>query len=196
MSPVHLSNQTEDRESLFRTRRPGRGCLGHSGGWQDIDGNHTHCAIHFAIQQKPQARGLEGYESSSSAAPTTQRSFPMEDGQKEAQTRIPLGRTWSKFPEDMYQRPYGNHQRLESHQEVKTSGGEGNQDKGELSHYSSYRRTAEPERAYSDSFRLTKSRPNQPSSGFTEFRNQQISDQESPFFIIPGSSQEKKRIQG
>ncbi|MBW0470884.1 hypothetical protein O181_010599 [Austropuccinia psidii MF-1] len=43
---------------------------------------------------------------------------------------------------------------------------------------------------------LTRSRPNQLSSGFTPFRNQQISGQESPFFTIPGSFQEKTRIQG
>ncbi|MBW0567158.1 hypothetical protein O181_106873, partial [Austropuccinia psidii MF-1] len=54
----------------------------------------------------------------------------------------------------------------------------------------------DPERAYSDSFRLTRSRPNQISSSFTLFRNQQISGQESPFFTIPGSFLEKTRIQG
>ncbi|MBW0470317.1 hypothetical protein O181_010032 [Austropuccinia psidii MF-1] len=37
---------------------------------------------------------------------------------------------------------------------------------------------------------------NQLSSGFTPFRSQQISWQESPFFTIPGSFQEKTRIQG
>ncbi|MBW0527493.1 hypothetical protein O181_067208 [Austropuccinia psidii MF-1] len=47
----------------------------------------------------------------------------MEHEQKEVQTSIPLGGTWSKFPEDMsqrdtLQRPYGNHQRMESHQEA------------------------------------------------------------------------------
>ncbi|MBW0484366.1 hypothetical protein O181_024081 [Austropuccinia psidii MF-1] len=67
MSPVHLrnlgvpKNQPEDREGLSRTRRPGRGHLGHSGGWQDMEGNHTHSAIHFPIQQKHQTMGLEGY---------------------------------------------------------------------------------------------------------------------------------------
>ncbi|MBW0463657.1 hypothetical protein O181_003372 [Austropuccinia psidii MF-1] len=62
--------------------------------------------------------------------------------------------------------------------------------------YLSYRRTSEPKRAYSYSFRLTRSRPTQLSSGFTTFRHQQISVQESPFFIIPGSFKEKTRIQG
>ncbi|MBW0484514.1 hypothetical protein O181_024229 [Austropuccinia psidii MF-1] len=85
---------------------------------------------------------------------------------------------------------------MEFHKAVQTPGGEGNQNKGEISHYPSYRRTAEPERTYSDSFWLTRSRPTQISSGFTSFRNQQISGQESPFFTIPGCFQEKKRIKG
>ncbi|MBW0538367.1 hypothetical protein O181_078082, partial [Austropuccinia psidii MF-1] len=75
----------------------------------------------------------------------------MEHGQQEVQPGIPLGRTWSKFPEDLsqrniIQRPYGNQQRLESHQAVQTPEGEGKQDKGESSNYPSYRRTTEPYR--------------------------------------------------
>ncbi|MBW0483788.1 hypothetical protein O181_023503 [Austropuccinia psidii MF-1] len=155
-------------------------------------------AIHFPIQQETQTRGLERYGSSSSAPPTPQRFISIEHGKQEVQPGIPLGRTWSKFPEDLSQRdrlqtPYGNHQRLESHREVQTPGGEGRQDKGESSHYPSYRRTADPDRAYSDSFM---SRPNQLSSGLTPFRNQQISGQESPYFTTPGSFQEKTRIEG
>ncbi|MBW0504478.1 hypothetical protein O181_044193 [Austropuccinia psidii MF-1] len=79
---------------------------------------------------------------------------------------------------------------------VQTPGGEGKQDEGESSHYPCYRRTADQDRAYSDSFRLTRSRLNQLSNGFTPLRNQQISGQESPFITIPGSFQEKTRIQG
>ncbi|MBW0487065.1 hypothetical protein O181_026780 [Austropuccinia psidii MF-1] len=125
----------------------------------------------------------------------------MENGQKEVQLGIPLGQTWSKLPEDLsqrdrLQRPYGNHQRLESHQAVPTPGGEGKKDRSKSSHYPSYTRTTDPDRAYSDSFRLTSSRPNQLSSGFTPFRNQKICGQESPFFIIPGSIQDQTRIQG
>ncbi|MBW0569833.1 hypothetical protein O181_109548 [Austropuccinia psidii MF-1] len=95
----------------------------------------------------------------------------MEHGQQEVQPGIPLGRNWSKLLEalsqrDRLQRPYGNHHGLESHQAVQTPGGEGKQDKGESSHYPSYRRTTDPDREYSDSFRLTRSRPNQLSSGF------------------------------
>ncbi|MBW0568547.1 hypothetical protein O181_108262 [Austropuccinia psidii MF-1] len=125
----------------------------------------------------------------------------MEHGQQEVQPSIPLGRTWGKLPEDIsqrdrLQRPYGNHPWLEYNQKVQTPGGEGKQDNGESSHYPSYIRTTDPVREYSDSFRLTRSRPNQLSSGFTAFRNQQISGQESPFFTIPGSFQEKTRTQG
>ncbi|MBW0491915.1 hypothetical protein O181_031630 [Austropuccinia psidii MF-1] len=76
MSPVHLRNlglrrnRPEDREGLSRTRRPGGEHLGHSGGWQDDEGNHTHSAIHTPIQQKPHTRGLEGYGLSFLAPPT------------------------------------------------------------------------------------------------------------------------------
>ncbi|MBW0580054.1 hypothetical protein O181_119769 [Austropuccinia psidii MF-1] len=182
MSPVHLRNlgfqrnQPEEREGFSRTRRPGGGHLGHSSRWQDIEGNHTHLAIHIPIQQKPQTRGLEEYRSSSSAPPTHQRPFLMDHGKQDVQPSIPLGRAWSKFPEDIsqrdrLQRPYGNHQRLESHQAAQTLGGEGKQDKGESSHYPSYRRTTDPDREYSDSFRLTRSSPNQLSCGFKPFRN-------------------------
>ncbi|MBW0464930.1 hypothetical protein O181_004645 [Austropuccinia psidii MF-1] len=106
----------------------------------------------------------------------------MKHGQQEVQRSIPLDRGCGKFQEDIsqrdrLQRPYDNHQRLESHQKVQTPGGEGKKDKGETSHYPRYRRTSDPDREYSDSFRLTSSRPNQRSSGFKPFRNQQISGQ-------------------
>ncbi|MBW0478894.1 hypothetical protein O181_018609 [Austropuccinia psidii MF-1] len=120
MSPVHLRslgferNQPEDREGLSRTRRPGGGHLGYSGGWKEIEGNHTHSVIQIPIKQKPQTRGLEGYGSSSSAPPTPERPLSMEHGQQEVQLSIPLGRTGSKLPEDISQRdgtqrPYSNH---------------------------------------------------------------------------------------
>ncbi|MBW0501204.1 hypothetical protein O181_040919 [Austropuccinia psidii MF-1] len=68
------------------------------------------------------------------------------------------------------------------------------QDNGESSHYPSYRRETHPDREYSDSLRVTRSRPNQLASGFTPFRNQQISGQESPFLTIRESFR-KTRIQ-
>ncbi|MBW0481865.1 hypothetical protein O181_021580 [Austropuccinia psidii MF-1] len=116
---------------------------------------------------------MEGHGSGSSAPPTTQIFIPMEHGQQEVQYSITLGRTWRKLPEDMSQRDilhrsYGNHQWMESQQAVQTPGGEGNQDKGKSSHYLSYRRTIELERAYSDSLRLTRSRTNQLFSNFQE----------------------------
>ncbi|MBW0526111.1 hypothetical protein O181_065826 [Austropuccinia psidii MF-1] len=183
MSPVHLRNlgfkrnQPEDREGLSRNRRPGRGHLGHSSGWQDTEGNHTHTAIHFPIQQEPQTRGLERYGSGSSAQLTPQRFISMEHGQQEVQPGIQLGRNRRKLQEDLsqidrLQGPYGNQQRLGSHKTVQTPGGEGKQDKGESRHYPGYRRTADPDRAYSDSFRLTRRKPNKLSSSFTPFRNQ------------------------
>ncbi|MBW0462968.1 hypothetical protein O181_002683 [Austropuccinia psidii MF-1] len=110
MSPVHLRNlgfqrnQPEDREGLSRTRRPGRGHLGHSGGWQDTEGNHTHPATHFPIQHEPQTRGLERHGSSSSAPPTPQRFISMEHVKQDVQPGITMGRTWSKLPEDFSQR--------------------------------------------------------------------------------------------
>ncbi|MBW0592392.1 hypothetical protein O181_132107 [Austropuccinia psidii MF-1] len=79
MSPVYLRdlglqrNQPEEIEGLSRTRRPGRGHLGHSGRWQNNEGDNIKLAIHTPIQQEPQIRGLEGYGSSSSAPPTLQR---------------------------------------------------------------------------------------------------------------------------
>ncbi|MBW0592068.1 hypothetical protein O181_131783 [Austropuccinia psidii MF-1] len=136
MSPAYIRdlgfqrNQPEDREGLSRTRRPGRGHLGHSGGWQDNEGDNINPSIHTSIQQKPQTRGLERHGSSSSAPQTPQRFISMEHGQHEVQPIISLGRTWSKFTEDMSQRdrlqvPFDNDQSLESHQAVQTPGGEG-----------------------------------------------------------------------
>ncbi|MBW0472986.1 hypothetical protein O181_012701 [Austropuccinia psidii MF-1] len=206
MSPVHLrnlgipQNQPEDRQGLLKTRRPGSGYLAHHSEWNNTEGNHTQSSIHLPIEQKPQTRGLEVYGSSSSAPPTPQRFIPMEQGQQEVQPSISLCRTWSKFPEDMSQkdilhRSYGNHQRMESQYAVQAPGGEGNQDKGKSIHYASYRRKIEQERAYSDSFRLTRSKPIRLLSSFTPFRLKQISDQESPFLAIPGGFQEKTGIQ-
>ncbi|MBW0524282.1 hypothetical protein O181_063997 [Austropuccinia psidii MF-1] len=103
MSPVHLRNlgfqrhQPEDRGGFSRARRSGGEHLGHSGGWKDTEGNHTHHAIYFPIQQRPQTRGLERYGSSYSSPPSPQRFIPMEHGQQDVQPSIPLGRTWRKL---------------------------------------------------------------------------------------------------
>ncbi|MBW0476527.1 hypothetical protein O181_016242 [Austropuccinia psidii MF-1] len=85
MSPVHLRdlgfqrNQPKDREGFSRTRGAGIGHLGHIGGWQDTERNHTHSAIHFPIQEEPQTGGVERYGSSSSAPPTPQIFISMEN---------------------------------------------------------------------------------------------------------------------
>ncbi|MBW0482327.1 hypothetical protein O181_022042 [Austropuccinia psidii MF-1] len=149
---------------------------------------------------EPQTIGLERHGSSSSVPPAPQRFISTEHGQQEVQYSISLGRTWGKLPEDLSQRdrlqkPYGNHQTSESYQAVQIPGGKGKLDKVELRHYQCYRRNVNPDRAYSDYFRLTRSNPNQLSSGFTPFINQQVSDQQSPFFTIPRGFQEKTRIQ-
>ncbi|MBW0470351.1 hypothetical protein O181_010066 [Austropuccinia psidii MF-1] len=140
MSPSYLRdlgfqrNQPEDREGFSRTRRPGRGHPGHSGGWKNNEGENINLTIHTSIQQEPQTRGLERDGSSSSAPPTPQRFISMEQGQQKVQPGISLGRTWSKLPKDLSEKdrlkgPYGNHQRLESYQAVQTPGGKGKQDK-------------------------------------------------------------------
>ncbi|MBW0466072.1 hypothetical protein O181_005787 [Austropuccinia psidii MF-1] len=100
---------------------------------------------------------------------------------------------WKEMDNNLKQVSRRFDQRLESYQAVQTPGGEGKQNKGESSHYPSYRRAADPDREYSDSFRLTRSRPDWHCSGFKAFRNQQISGQESPLFTIPESFQEKTR---
>ncbi|MBW0467464.1 hypothetical protein O181_007179 [Austropuccinia psidii MF-1] len=84
---------------------------------------------------------------------------------------------------------------MESQKAVQTPGREGNQHKAKSSRYKSYLRMIGLDRAYSDSFRLRRSRRTQLSSGFTSSRQQQISGQESPFFTIPGSFQEKTWVQ-
>ncbi|MBW0479709.1 hypothetical protein O181_019424 [Austropuccinia psidii MF-1] len=191
MSPAHLRNQPGTEKACPEP--------------QDLEEDTLDTVVvgktHLPVQKKPQTRGLEGYGSIYSASPTPQRSFTMEHGQQEVKPSITLGRTGSKFPEDMsqrdiLQRPYGNPKRIESHQEVQILGEEGNQGRGESSHYARYRRKAKPDRAYPDSFRLTRGRTAQLSSDFTPFRHQQISGQESPFFTILGSFQEKTGIQG
>ncbi|MBW0542075.1 hypothetical protein O181_081790 [Austropuccinia psidii MF-1] len=109
-------NQPEDREGFSRTRRPERGNLGHSSGWQNNEGDNINPSIHTPIQCRPQTRGLERHGSGSSAPPTPQGPIPMENGKQEVQPGIPMGRAWSKFPEDLaqtdrLQRPYDNYQR-------------------------------------------------------------------------------------
>ncbi|MBW0535958.1 hypothetical protein O181_075673 [Austropuccinia psidii MF-1] len=93
-------------------------------------------AIYLPIQQEPQTRDLEGYGSGSEYPPTPQRLIPMENGQQEVQPRFTLGRTWGSllgnmFQIDTFQRPYDNHKRLKSQQQLHTPVVRSIQDKGE-----------------------------------------------------------------
>ncbi|MBW0579130.1 hypothetical protein O181_118845 [Austropuccinia psidii MF-1] len=56
-------------------------------------------------------------------------------------------------------------------------------------------REIEPEREYSDSFRLARSgQPTKLASGFTPLRHQQTSGQELPYFPIPDNIEDRQRI--
>ncbi|MBW0591432.1 hypothetical protein O181_131147 [Austropuccinia psidii MF-1] len=125
----------------------------------------------------------------------------MNHGKQDVEPSIPLGRTWRKFPEDMSQRytlqeSHGSHQRMESQEAVQTPGGGHSQYKGKQTQNPSYRRTIEPDRAYSGSLQLTRSRTTKISSCFTPFKHQEMSGQEAQFFTITGSFQEEKMMQG
>ncbi|MBW0491149.1 hypothetical protein O181_030864 [Austropuccinia psidii MF-1] len=100
------------------------------------------------------------------------RLIPMEIGQQEVQPSCKIGRTWGILKEDRsqrdtFQRAYGNNQRLESQKAVRNPGGKG---------------------------RLARSKPARLPGGFTPLTHQNISGQDSPFFTIRASFQEKKRI--
>ncbi|MBW0473724.1 hypothetical protein O181_013439 [Austropuccinia psidii MF-1] len=119
------------------------------------------------IQQRPQTRRLDRHGSHNSTPQAPQRSVSIEHGKQDVLSSFTLGRTWSKLSEDMPQRPYENHQRLQSQQEIQTLRREGSQNKGESSHNTGYRGAMDPEREYSDSLKITRSRTTQLSSGFT-----------------------------
>ncbi|MBW0480409.1 hypothetical protein O181_020124 [Austropuccinia psidii MF-1] len=115
-------NQPEERTGLLIYRRSG---FGQHGEWKDTEENNYHTPIHQPIQQRPQIRGLDRHGSSTSAPTTLQRPVPVEDGTKEVQPGFTMGRTRGKIPEDMsqrdvFQRAYGNYQRLEYQQEIQT----------------------------------------------------------------------------
>ncbi|MBW0541237.1 hypothetical protein O181_080952 [Austropuccinia psidii MF-1] len=100
-----------------------------------------------------------------------QRTSPVENGRQGIQTSVPLERTCRKYPEDFPQR--------------------------DILQRTYHRREIEPEITYSNASRLIKSgNPTKLPSGFTPLRHQQISDQESPYFPIPGRIQERKRVIG
>ncbi|MBW0538396.1 hypothetical protein O181_078111 [Austropuccinia psidii MF-1] len=97
---------------------------------------------------------------------------------------------------DIFQGPYGNYEILEYKQEVQALRRAGSQYKGESSHNPGYRGAMEPERAYSDSFRITRSRTTQLSSSLTPLIIQKAGGQESSFFTITGRFQEKTSTNG
>ncbi|MBW0521477.1 hypothetical protein O181_061192 [Austropuccinia psidii MF-1] len=114
----------------------------------------------------------------------------MKHGNKEVQPGLIMGKTWGKLPEgmfqrDIFQRPY-----------VQTLRRERSQDKGETSHSPGCRGEMEPERAYSGSFRLMRSRTTQLFSSFTQIRVQKVSGQESPYFTIADSFNDNTRTKG
>ncbi|MBW0504794.1 hypothetical protein O181_044509 [Austropuccinia psidii MF-1] len=99
------------------------------------------------------------------------RASPMGNGRQGIQTGFPLQRNCRKYSEDFPQRDILK--RIYHRQEM------------------------EQEITYSDPFRLMRTgNPTRLPSGFTPLRNQQISDQESPYFPIPDRIQERKRIKG
>ncbi|MBW0474190.1 hypothetical protein O181_013905 [Austropuccinia psidii MF-1] len=113
-------SQPEDRKRLFKAIISDSE---HHGGWQNTKGNNYHTSIHLPIEQEPYTRGLEGCGPISSAPPTHCGLFLLEHGQKRFQLSITLIRASGKPPEeisqrDTLQRPYGDHQRWGSQQEV------------------------------------------------------------------------------
>ncbi|MBW0490811.1 hypothetical protein O181_030526 [Austropuccinia psidii MF-1] len=95
----------------------------------------------------------------------------MENGRQGNQPRVPQERSCRKYSEYFPQR--------------------------DILQRNYHTREIEPERSYSDSFRLTRSgQPTKLPSGFTPLRNQQTSGQGSPYFPIPGNIQDRERIIG
>ncbi|MBW0513559.1 hypothetical protein O181_053274 [Austropuccinia psidii MF-1] len=123
-------NKPEDREGLFRTRRPGGGYL-------------RHCGKSYPLCHSP-----------SNSTETSKQG---------------TGRMWIKLFTST------NSSKIHSNGAWTTRGSSNSWRRGKPG--------------------LSRSRPNQLSSGFTQFRHQKISCQESPLLTIPGSFQEKTRIQ-
>ncbi|MBW0576179.1 hypothetical protein O181_115894 [Austropuccinia psidii MF-1] len=95
----------------------------------------------------------------------------MENGRQGIQTRFPLQRACRKYSEDFPKR--------------------------DILQRTYYKREMEPETRYSDPLRRMRTgNPTRLPSGFTPLRNQQISDQESPYSGIQDRIQERKRIIG
>ncbi|MBW0588304.1 hypothetical protein O181_128019, partial [Austropuccinia psidii MF-1] len=127
MSPVHLTdlgfqrNQPEEREGLSRTRRPERGHLGHSSGWQNNEGDniqpcHSHSNSIETSNQRTGKTWIKFFSSTNSSRTYSNGAWT---------TR---GLTWHLTGQNL-------------EKEVQTPGGKGTEDKRESSHYPSNRRT-------------------------------------------------------
>ncbi|MBW0575430.1 hypothetical protein O181_115145 [Austropuccinia psidii MF-1] len=93
----------------------------------------------------------------------------MGNGREGIQTKFPLQRTSRKYLQDFPQR--------------------------DILQRTYHRQEMEPEITYSDPLRLMRTgNPTRFPSGFKSLRHQHISDQESPYFPIPGRIQERKII--
>ncbi|MBW0467601.1 hypothetical protein O181_007316 [Austropuccinia psidii MF-1] len=206
MSPVHLRNlgfqwnQPEDREGLCITRRPGGGHLGHSGGWQDIEGNHNNSSICIPININLRPEDWKNMDQVLQLHQLLKDLFQWSMDNKlfnlashweelgascqkiclkeiELKYLIVITKGWSptrqfRLLEVRENRIRGNKATIQAIEEQRTQTGNtqipsGSQGVGQTN-----------------------------SPGFKPFRNQKISGQESPFFTIPGSFQEKTRIPG
>ncbi|MBW0575191.1 hypothetical protein O181_114906 [Austropuccinia psidii MF-1] len=94
----------------------------------------------------------------SSDAPASQRLTKMENSRQVIKPRISLETTLNKLPgnvsqQEILERTNGNKKRIV----FKTVGRKDIQDQRQSCYYPGHRREGEPEREYSDSFRVTKS---------------------------------------
>ncbi|MBW0510379.1 hypothetical protein O181_050094 [Austropuccinia psidii MF-1] len=86
----------------------------------------------------------------------------MGNGRQGIPPRVPLENTCRKYSKDfphgdIIQITHGKHQRVKFQQEVQNSERNGNQSYRQLSYHMCYREEMEPERAYSDCYRPTRS---------------------------------------
>ncbi|MBW0504474.1 hypothetical protein O181_044189 [Austropuccinia psidii MF-1] len=137
--------------------------------------------IHKTWQNEPSYTFQDGFQqqNASNALHRTvycnqsnlQRTSPMQNCRQGIQLRVLLERTCRKYLENFPQR--------------------------DILQRTNHRRQIEPERSYSDCFRLTKSgQQTKLPSGFTKLMHQQTSGQESPYFPIAGNIQDRERIIG
>ncbi|MBW0514727.1 hypothetical protein O181_054442 [Austropuccinia psidii MF-1] len=125
----------------------------------------------------------------------------MEHGQQELQPIFTLGGTESMLPEGMsqrytLQRSYGNYKRMKSKQAVQSPRGRAARIReNQATTQAIEEHLNQKEHTLIPSGSQGVDKP-QLSSGFTPFRNQKISGQESPFITTPGNFKENTRIKG